>query len=622
MTSTIAPSPNGAAPQSSKPDRYKWTALSNTTLGIFMAALDSSIVLIALPAIFRGIDLDPLQPSNVAYLLWMLMGYMVVTAALVVTFGRLGDIFGRVKMYNAGFLVFSLASLALSLCPWTGSHGAMWLIVWRVVQGVGGALLMANSTAILTDAFPVKERGMAMGINMVAAIAGSFIGLIAGGLLADIDWRAVFWINVPIGLFGTAWAYAKLRELGTVTKSKIDWWGNLTFGVGLVMVLLGITYGLMPHGGSNMGWTGPWVLFELIGGVAILVGFLYIETRVEDPLFHVDLFKIKAFSFGNASGFLASIGRGGLQFMLIIWLQGIWLPLHGYSFESTPLWAGIYMIPLTVGFLVAGPVSGWLSDHYGARPFATGGMLGAAVSFALLMLLPADFTFWVFAALLLMNGLSMGLFAAPNTTGIMNSVPPAKRGAANGMRMTFQNSGMLLSIGLFFSLMIVGLASSLPTTMDSGLRSAGVTPKVAETISHEPPVAVLFSAFLGYNPMEGQLSRISAGGEPIPPGREHLTDARGCAPAGSQLCALPEPQRDHLTSKTFFPHLISQPFKDGLVIAFSASLIMCLLAAAFSWLRGGYYVNPEEAAEFAGERDVDDESRADTVVEVAIGEGG
>ncbi len=607
-------------------DHYKWVALSNTTLGIFMAALDSSIVLIALPAIFRGIDLDPLQPSNTAYLLWMLMGYMVVTAALVVTFGRLGDIFGRVKMYNAGFLVFSLASLALSLCPWTGSHGAMWLIVWRVVQGVGGALIMANSTAILTDAFPVKQRGMAMGINMVAAIAGSFVGLIAGGFLADVHWRAVFWVNVPIGLFGTVWAYWKLREVGITTKAKIDWWGNITFGVGLVMVLLGITYGLMPHGGSNMGWTGPWVLFELIGGVAILALFVWIETRVENPMFHIELFKVKAFSFGNGAGFLAAVGRGGLQFMLIIWLQGIWLPLHGYNFEQTPLWAGIYMIPLTVGFLVAGPVAGWLSDRYGARPFATGGMIGAAASFTLLMFLPADFAFTVFAALLLMNGLSMGLFAAPNTTGIMNSVPPAKRGAANGMRMTFQNAGMLLSIGLFFSLMVVGLASSLPDTMSKGLKAQGVNPAVAQGIATQPPVAILFSAFLGYNPMEGELSRISSTGQPLGPGSDSVKDANGCAPAGSQLCALDATQRDTLTSKEFFPHLISQPFKDGLVIAFSASMIMCLVAAASSWLRGGFYINPEEAAEFEASdtqaTDEADEARLDTIAAMAISEGG
>jgi MFS family permease len=420
--------------------RYKWTALSNTTLGIFMASLDSSIVLISLPAIFRGIGLDPLTPGNIGYLLWMLMGYLVVTAVLVVTFGRLGDMFGRVRMYNAGFAVFTGASIALSLTPGHGGAAAMWLIVWRVVQGIGGALLMANSTAILTDAFPAEERGRAMGINMVAAIAGSFIGLIAGGLLADVDWRLVFWVNVPFGLFGTVWAYAKLRELGTQRRTAIDWWGNLTFAAGLIMILIGITYGLQPSGGHTMGWSSPWVLFELIGGVVLLALFVVIELRVAEPMFHLQLFRIRAFSAGNAAGLLSSIGRGGMQFMLIIWLQGIWLPLHGYSFVDTPLWAGIYMLPLTAGFLIAGPAAGWLSDRYGARPFATGGMVLAAISFGLLMLLPADFAFPVFAALLLLNGIGMGLFAAPNTTGIMNSVPAEQRGAASGMRATFVNS--------------------------------------------------------------------------------------------------------------------------------------------------------------------------------------
>lgn len=634
MTTTADPVPNPSPPADPGPgtvekDRYKWMVLSNTTLGILMSSLDASIVLISMPAIFRGIGLDPLQPSNVVYLLWMLMGYMVVTAVLVVTLGRLGDIFGRVKMYNAGFLVFTLASIALSLCPWTGSHGAMWLIVWRVVQGAGGALIMANSTAILTDAFPVKERGMAMGINMVAAIAGSFIGLIAGGLLADIHWRAVFWINVPIGIFGTVWAYAKLHEIGKTTKAKIDWWGNLTFGVGLVMVLIGITYGLMPHGGSNMGWTGPWVLFELIGGTAILILFVFIETRVEDPMFHVELFKIKAFSFGNLSGLLSSIGRGGLQFMLIIWLQGIWLPLHGYSFERTPLWAGIYMLPLTLGFLLAGPTAGWLSDRYGARPFATGGMLGATLSFVLLMFLPADFSFWAFAALLLLNGLSMGVFAAPNTTGVMNSVPPAKRGAANGMRMTFFNAGMLLSIGLFFSLMIAGLSSSLPTTMSSGLKAQGVPAPVAQGIADQPPVADLFAAFLGYNPMKGMLSKVAPDGRPLAADQVTTTDDVTC-PSGdpSLLCSLSPTQRDTLIGKRFFPELISKPFKDGLVIAFSAAALMCLIAAAASWMRGGYYVNPEEAAEMAAASapDAGDVAMATagagTVVDMSMGHSG
>ncbi|MFN2607101.1 MAG: MFS transporter [Acidimicrobiales bacterium] len=556
-------------PGDARPDRYKWTALSNTTLGIFMATLDSSIVLISLPAIFRGIHLDPLQPSNVGYLLWLLMGYLVVTAVLVVTFGRLGDIFGRVRMYNRGFAVFSGASLALSLCPWGGSAGAMWLILWRVVQGVGGALLMANSTAILTDAFPVEERGLAMGVNMIAGIAGSFIGLIVGGLLADVNWRAVFWINVPIGIFGTIWAYAKLREVGSRSSSRIDWWGNVTFGAGLILILIGLTYGLLPHGGHSMGWTGPWVVAELLGGVALLLLFGGIEHRVPDPMFRLDLFRIRPFAMGNAAGLLASIGRGGLQFMLIIWLQGIWLPLHGYSFERTPLWAGIYMLPLTGGFLVAGPLSGWLSDRYGARPFATGGMFVAAASFGFLMLLPANFGFPAFALLLLLNGAGMGLFAAPNTTGIMNSVPARQRGAASGMRATFQNTGMVLSIGVFFSLMILGLSSTLPSSLSSGLRANGVAPATAERIAHLPPVGSLFAAFLGYNPMEKLL--------------------------GSQAVAgVSDAQWKTLTGKTFFPHLISGPFMTGLRIALTASLLMCLIAAWASWKRGGKYVHNED----------------------------
>jgi MFS family permease len=558
-----------SADLTSADDRYKWTALSNTTLGMFMAALDSSIVLISMPAIFRGINLEPLQPSNISYLLWMLMGYLVVTAVLVVSFGRLGDMFGRVRMYNAGFLVFTLASVALSLTPGHGGSAAMWLIGWRVIQGVGGALLMANSTAILTDAFKVHERGMAMGINMVAAIAGSFIGLIAGGLLAEVHWRLVFWVNVPFGVFGTAWAYLKLRETGVRRRAKLDIAGNLTFAAGMVSILVGITYGLQPHSGHDMGWTGPWVLTELIGGVVLLIAFWLIENNVDEPMFNLKLFHIRAFSAGNLASLLMSIGRGGLQFMLIIWLQGIWLPLHGYNFADTPLWAGIFMLPLTAGFLIAGPAAGWLSDRFGARPFATAGVLLSATSFGLLMLLPADFSFPVFALLLLMNGLGVGMFAAPNTTGIMNSVPNSQRGVASGMRATFQNTGMVLSIGLFFSLMVVGLSSTLPTSMSSGLIANGVPPATAQHIADAPPVGSLFAAFLGYNPMEKLV------------------------PADT-LTKLTPQQSATITGKQFFPKLISGPFIDGLHIAFTASLIMCLIAAVASWMRGKKYVHDDD----------------------------
>jgi MFS family permease len=557
--------------------RYKWVALSNTTLGMLVATINSSIVIISLPAIFRGIHLDPLRPGNVSYLLWMLMGYLVVSAVLVVAFGRLGDIYGRVRMYNAGFLVFTGASIALAFTPGVGSAAALELIALRIVQGVGGALLMANSMAILTDAFPVRERGMALGINQVAALAGSFLGLLIGGLLADTNWRAVFLVSVPFGIFGTVWGYLKLREGGQRGQGRIDWAGNLTFGIGLIAVLVGITYGIQPYGGHTMGWTSPLVLTLLLGGAALLGAFLVVERRSDDPLFHLDLFRIRAFSAGNLAGLLASVSRGGLQFMLIIWLQGIWLPLHGYSFASTPLWAGIYMIPLTLGFLVAGPVSGWLSDHHGARPFATGGMLLTAASFAALTLLPIDFPYWVFAVLLLANGIGSGLFAAPNTAGIMNAVPARQRGAASGMRATFQNAGFVLSIGLFFSLMIAGLAARLPTTLYDGLTANGVPSASAERIAHLPPVGSLFAAFLGYNPIRTLLG---------PAALEHLSPA----------------QVANLTGTSFFPRLIAEPFQHGLAIVFLAALVMSLVAAAASWLRGGRYVHEElEAPEAARE---------------------
>jgi MFS family permease len=555
---------------------YRWVALSNTTLGILMATINSSIVIISLPAIFRGIKLDPLQPGNVSYLLWIIMGFLVVSAVLVVTLGRLGDMFGRVKMYNLGFLVFSVFSVLLSVDPFTGGSGAMWLIVMRIGQGVGGAMLFANSTAILTDAFPAEQRGMALGINQVAAIAGSFLGLIIGGLLSEWDWRAVFWVSVPIGILGTVWGYKSLVELGERRKSKIDIPGNLTFGIGLTALLVAITYGIQPYGDHSTGWTNPWVLAGLIGGVGLLVAFVIVEQRVEHPMVPVSLFKIRAFSMGNLAGLMASVGRGGLQFMLIIWLQGIWLPLHGFDYESTPLWAGIYMLPLTVGFLVAGPASGWLSDKYGARLFATGGLLVVAASFVGLLLIPVDFSYWLFALILLINGLGSGLFTAPNTTAIMNSVPAYERGAASGIRGTVFNSGTSLSIGVFFSLMIVGLAGVLPETLTKGLTGQGVPSGVAHDIGNLPPVGSLFASFLGYNPIESLLG-----------------------PTGV-LDHLPQHNVAVLTGKEFFPHLMSQPFHHGLGIVFGAAAVMSLIGAAASWAAGGKFVHQEAVGEALG----------------------
>jgi MFS family permease len=418
--------------------RYKWIVLSNTTLGVLMATINMSILLIALPDIFRGVGVDPLAPGNTGLLLWLIMGYMVVTAVLVVSFGRLGDMFGRVKMYNAGFAVFTFFSVMLAVTWMHGTVGVLWLVFMRIFQGIGGAMLMGNSNAIITDAFPVDQRGLGLGLNQVAGIAGSFLGLIIGGLLGPVEWHLVFLVSVPIGLFGTVWAYLKLHDTGTMRHGEMDWWGNLTFAIGLIAVLVGITYGIQPYSTHTMGWTNPWVIAALIGGVAVLGFFCVIETKVPEPMFHIDLFKNRAFTAGNLATLLGGLGRGGLMFILIIWLQGIWLPRHGYSFESTPLWAGIYMLPLTLGFLVAGPVSGWLSDHFGARAFATGGMLVAAASFGWLLVLPVNFGYWPFALALLTNGLGMGLFAAPNAAGIMNSLAPHQRGVGAGMSTTFQ----------------------------------------------------------------------------------------------------------------------------------------------------------------------------------------
>jgi MFS family permease len=550
-------------------DRYKWVALSNTTLSMTMATIDASIVIISLPAIFRGIGLDPLNPHNVSYLLWMIIGYLLVTAVLVVTLGRLGDMFGRVRIYNLGFVVFTLTSIALSLDPFRSGAGALWLIGWRMAQAFGGSMLMANSAAILTDAFPARQRGMALGINQIAGISGQFVGLLLGGLLAAWDWRAVFWVNVPIGVFGTVWSYRSLRETATTRRARIDWPGNVTFALGAGALLVAITYGIQPYGGHPTGWTNPWVLGGLAGGAAMLALFCLLETKIAEPMFQLGLFRIRAFAAGCAAALLGSIARGGLQFMLVIWLAGIWLPLHGYNYVDTPLWAGIYMLPLTAGFLIAGPVSGWLSDRYGPRPFATAGLLVATAAFGGLMLLPVEFPYWAFALIIFFNGVGSGLFASPNTSAIMSSVPARHRGVASGMRSTFQNSGMSLSIGVFFSLMIAGLAATLPRTLSAGLRAQGVPAHLATQVSHLPPVSTVFAALLGVNPVQ------------------HLLGRSGV------LATLPRQKAATLTGNQFFPHLISGPFHHGLIIVFTAAAIMSLTGAVVSLLRGGQFYYDE-----------------------------
>ena len=542
--------------------RYKWIALSNTTLGILMATINASIVLISLPAIFKGIGINPLGAGETNYLLWILLGYMVITATLVVSLGRISDMFGRVRLYNLGFAIFTVGSILLFLTPGSGNTAAIEMIAFRIVQAIGGSFLMANSTAILIDAFPVKQRGMALGINQMAAILGSIIGLILGGVLAAVNWRLVFLVSVPFGFFGTVWAYWMLRESVTsAIRQRIDWFGNIAFFLGLTILLIGLTYGLEPYGSNAMGWTNPFVISCITAGILLLVFFVWIELHVQDPMFHLNLFKNRLFSAGNIANLLAGLARGGLQFMLIIWLQGVWLPLHGYSFTDTPLWAGIYMLPLMAGFVIMGPLSGVLSDRLGQCLFAVTGMLLQVVGFILLTLLPANFDYIWFALVLVVLGFGQGMFSAPNTTLVMNSVPPEQRGVASGMRATFMNAASVISMTMFFSLVTAGLAASLPSTLSSGLISAGLPVAVAHQVGQLPPIAALFAAFLGYNPMATLL------------------------PA-AVLHALPAASQATLLGQSYFPNLISQPFMNGMRLAFYLAAGVCFIAALASLVRG------------------------------------
>ena len=568
--------------------QYKWIALSNTTLGVLMASINGNILLISIPAIFNGIHLNPLSGDAFQYLLWLLFGYNIITATLLVTFGKLSDMFGRVKLYNMGFLIFTIGSILLALTPSTGAAGAMELILFRLVQAVGGAFLFANSAAILTDAFPHNERGKALGINQVAFLVGSLLGLLLGGVLAVIDWRMVFLVSVPVGIIGTIWSYFKLRELGAPQPAHIDLYGNATFAIGLTLLLIGVTYGLLPYGTSVMGWASPFVLASMTLGALLLVAFILIEKKVKDPMFRLELFRIRMFSAANIAGMLGSMARGGVFLLLIILLQGIWLPLHGYSFSETPFWSGIYMIPMLVGFVVMGPLSGWLSDKYGARFLATAGMMISAIAFILLATLPFNFTYFGFASILLVMGLGSGMFASPNTASIMNSVPPENRGAASGMRATLQNTGSTASLAIFFTIVILGLASSLPHALSSAMASAGAPQIVATDIARIPPTSALFGAFLGYNPVKSMLAQLPA------------NDTR----------AISNSTMAKITSTDWFPNTIAPSFMKSLDASFYIGAMLSFIAAIASLFRGQRYVHEEASLEKEiRAEDVEDEAR-------------
>lgn len=522
------------------------------------------------------------------------MGYGLVTATLLLSFGRLSDMYGRVKMFRLGFLIFTLGSVLLFLTPSTGDAGALEIIAFRVLQAIGSALFMANSAAILTDAFPSNELGKALGINMVALMSGQFLGLILGGVLAIFNWRYVFLISIPFGLLGTIWSYYKLKELSiksgesmirghetTVSpavKTKIDVWGNITFVAAITLLLLGVTYGLMPYGADPMGWSNPWVIASMILGLALMILFPFIENRVESPMFRLDLFKIRMFTYANAAGLLSSLSRGGMMFMLILLLQGIWLPLHGYSYASTPFWAGIYMIPLTIGIIIMGPISGALSDKYGPRWIATIGMIISALAFLLLAALPYNFDYIEFALVLFMMGLGGGMFGSPNSSSIMNSVPPQDRGVASGMMFTIMNTSFTASMAIFFTIVIVGITQRFPDAMSTSLANIGAV-QLAPILSSIPPTGALFSAFLGYNPVSAILSALPA----------------------QIVTSIPHSTLNTLTGTTWFPSTLANAFLPSLQISFYIGATFCAIAAILSALRGKKYIHEHEALKDSAE---------------------
>ncbi|MEM3851813.1 MAG: MFS transporter [Methanomassiliicoccales archaeon] len=554
--------------------QYKWIALSNTTIGVLMASVNGTIILISLPAIFRGIHINPFTASSFQYLLWILMGYNVVTAVMLVTVGRLSDIYGRTRLFNFGFMIFTVGSILLFITPGSGDTAAGLLIAFRIVQAIGGSFLFANSAAILTDSFPPNERGKAMGINQIAGLAGSLVGLILGGILATYYWRYVFLVSVPFGVLGTVWSYLKLKDNAVRKKGeKVDIPGNVTFASGLTLMLLGITYGLLPYGGSPMGWSNPWVVASVVAGAALLCLFVWIETVVEQPMFKLHLFRSRAFTTGAFAGMLQSMGMGGVMFMLIILLQGIWLPLHGYSYSSVPFWAGVYMIPMMGGFVLFGPISGALSDRMGARFLGTLGMLIGAGAFLLLTTFGYDFGYPLFGLTLFIMGAGMGMFAAPNITAVMNSVHPAERGSASGMRTTLQNTGQTASMAIFFTIVILGLSSRLSTSFSGALASAGA-PVLIPIFDKIPPTSALFSAFLGYNPVATIMSLLPS----------------------SFASLISASTMTLLEGKTWFPHALAPAFMGSLRLSFYIGALLFIVAALLSAARGKRYVYDETQA--------------------------
>ncbi|MEJ2777393.1 MFS transporter [Stygiolobus sp. RP850M] len=535
--------------------KSKWIALSNTSIAIFIAFANYNMIIIALPQIFNSLRFNPTAPDALGYLIWLILGYMIVTSSLVVTFGRISDLKGRAKLYSFGFLIFAISSGILSTVNGYGDSAVLEMIILRLFQGVGGGLLMVNSAAILTDYFPKNELGKALGLNQVSGLVGGVAGLIIGGVLSVINWRYIFLLDFVVGIIGTLWSFKSLRDVQKPIKQPLDIIGNVLFALGITLLLISVTYGLLPYGNQQLGWGNPFVITGLTISFLAIGIFVLVESKVKNPMFDLSLFKVRDFSVANFTNFIASMARQGILLMMLVLLQGIWLPLHGVPYSQTPFWAGLYLIPNMLGFAALGPISGILSDRYGSKVLTSLGIFVSALGFFLLSLLPYDFQLWQFFAISFLMGAGMGLFSSPNMADIMASVPVQKRGAASGMRASLQNTASALSVVLYFSVVITGMAVTLNSSIESALSSYGIHLNV-----NLPAAVAIFSALLGYDPLSSLTS------------------------------SLPTSVASHIDTPAFFVTAIAPSFMSGFRLMLNISAALLVLSGILSLARKGVRV--------------------------------
>jgi MFS family permease len=539
--------------------------LVNSFLGSLMASMTMSAIIIALPDILRGIGVNPMSPLGFASMMWLMFSYPLMVAVAVPIVGRLSDMYGRGKMFTIGDAIFTVMSTLLGIVPGYGSVAVAQMIAYRFVQGLGGSMMFTNSAAIITDVYPPHRRGVAMGIVSIAFSAGSIIGLVVGGVLAVVNWRLVFLVNTPIGIASTAWAYVTVYRLPLgLRRVRVDYLGASMLAASLVLLLLGITFGMLPSGNSMMSWGSPMVLGLIGGGLLLMALLIPVEMRTGEPILKINLFRIRPFTFGVLSALFLFLAQGANIFVLSLLLQAIYLPMHGVPYSETPLLAGIYLIPSSIANAVFAPVGGRLINRFGARVVSTIGAVLLGVSFELLTLLSLNFNYTLFAADLFLMGTGSGLFQSPNLVSIMSSVPQEDRSAASGLRASMQNIGLLMSFAVFLTLILVGSATALSTSISSALIKVGVPSDVVSELTRIPPAYALFAAFMGYDPMKFLMSQA---GVDLP---------------GSVYAAVTKP--------TFFPSAIAPAMATGFIYAYHIAAIMAFTAAVFSYLRGREHI--------------------------------